>query len=184
MAFSIDKFRSKALTANGARANLFEVTLTGAAVTAQLGATASGEFQFACKAAQMPGSAVTAIEVPYFGRVVKIPGSKTFENWSVTVINDEDFAQRNGFEKWIAAMGSHEGNISTISAGAGTLFGDATVKQFAQTGGATPLATYNFVNIFPVNVAAIDLAWDANDAIEEFVVEFAYDYWTHTSVVT
>ena len=183
MAFSIDKFRSKALTANGARANLFEVTLTGAAVTAQLGATASGEFQFACKAAQMPGSAVTAIEVPYFGRVVKIPGNKTFENWTVTVINDEDFTLRNGFESWIAAMGTHDGNISTVSAGAGTLYGTGTVNQLAQTGGTTALATYSFINIYPVNVAAIDLAWDANDAIEDFTVEFAYDYWTHTGVV-
>ena len=181
MAFSISSFRANALAKNGARANLFEVNLTGAAVNGfGLGVP---ELTFACKAAQIPSSSVGVVEVPYFGRVVKIPGNKTFENWTVTIINDEDFTLRNGFESWIAAMGTHDGNISTVSAGAGTLYGTGTVNQLAQTGGTTALASYSFVNIYPVNVAAIDLAWDSNDAIEEFTVEFAYDYWTHTGVV-
>ena len=178
MAFSINTFRSNALNNAGARANLFDVTMTGATVA---GLNAS-EFTFACKAAQIPSSTVGVVEVPYFGRVVKVPGNKTFENWSVTIINDEGFEIRNAMEKWITAMGTHEGNVATISAGDGTLYGQATVNQYAKAGG-TVLEAYNFVNIFPINVAAIDLAWETNDAIEEFTVEFAYDYWTHTGVV-
>ena len=178
MAFSINTFRSNALNNAGARANLFDVTMTGATVA---GLNAS-EFTFACKAAQIPSSAVGVVEVPYFGRVVKVPGNKTFENWTVTIINDEDFNIRNAMEKWITAMGTHEGNVATISAGDGTLYGQATVNQYAKAGG-TVLEAYNFVNIFPINVAAIDLAWETNDAIEDFTVEFAYDYWTHTGVV-
>ena len=178
MAFSINTFRSNALNNAGARANLFDVTMTGAPIA---GLNAS-EFTFACKAAQIPSSTVGVVEVPYFGRVVKVPGNKTFENWSVTIINDEDFNIRNAMEKWITAMGTHEGNVATISAGDGTLYGQATVNQYAKAGG-TVLEAYNFVNIFPINVAAIDLAWETNDAIEDFTVEFAYDYWTHTGVV-
>ena len=179
MAFSINTFRSNALNNAGARANLFDVTMTGATVA---GLNAS-EFTFACKAAQIPSSTVGVVEVPYFGRVVKVPGNKTFENWTVTIINDEDFNIRNAMEKWITAMGTHEGNVATISAGDGTLYGQATVNQYAKAGG-TVLEAYNFVNIFPINVAAIDLAWSDNDTIEDFTVEFAYDYWTHTGVVT
>ena len=179
MAFSINTFRSNALNNAGARANLFDVTMTGATVA---GLNAS-EFTFACKAAQIPSSTVGVVEVPYFGRVVKVPGNKTFENWSVTIINDEDFNIRNAMEKWITAMGTHEGNVATISAGDGTLYGQATVNQYAKAGG-TVLEAYNFVNIFPINVAAIDLAWETNDAIEDFTVEFAYDYWTHGTIVT
>jgi hypothetical protein len=179
MAFSINTFRSNALNNAGARANLFDVTMTGAGVA---GLNAS-EFTFACKAAQIPSSTVGVVEVPYFGRVVKVPGNKTFENWSVTIINDEDFNIRNAMEKWITAMGTHEGNVATISAGDGTLYGQATVNQYAKAGG-TVLEAYNFVNIFPINVAAIDLAWETNDAIEDFTVEFAYDYWTHGTIVT
>jgi hypothetical protein len=182
MAFSISSFRANALAKNGARANLFEVGLTGAAVNAfGLGVP---ELTFACKAAQIPTSSVGVVEVPYFGRVVKIPGNKTFENWTVTIINDEDFNIRNAMEKWMGAMGTHEKNTQVVSAGAGTLYGQASVHQYAKTGGTTPLATYSFVNIFPVNVAAIDLAWETNDAIEDFTVEFAYDYWTHGTIVT
>ena len=181
MAFSISSFRANALAKNGARANLFEVNLTGAAVNGfGLGVP---ELTFACKAAQIPTSSVGVVEVPYFGRVVKIPGNKTFENWTVTIINDEDFNIRNAMEKWITAMGTHEGNVATISAGDGTLYGQATVNQYAKAGG-TVLEAYNFVNIFPINVAAIDLAWETNDAIEDFTVEFAYDYWTHGTIVT
>ena len=182
MAFTISDFRGKALNKAGARANLFEVGITGSAV--QKFALNTTEFNFSCKASAIPAMAVGVVEVPYFGRVVKVPGNKTFDNWTVTVINDEDFNLRNGFEKWMEGMGTHQGNVSTISAGDGTLYGDATVIHYGKAGDTSKLAEYKFANIFPVAVSEIALGWDANDAIEEFTVEFAYDYWTHTDVVT
>ena len=184
MSFSIDTFRSGALNAGGARANLFDVTMTGPTAA---GLTIS-EMNYSCKGASIPPMTVGVVEVPYFGRVVKVPGNKTFDNWTVTIINDEEFLIRNAMEKWIAAMGTHEGNIATIGntfgAGGGTLFGQATVQHYSKGGGALSQAKYNFVNIFPVSIGEIALGWDTNDAIEEFTVEFAYDYWTHTDVVT
>ena len=184
MAFTIDKFRTNALNNSGARANLFDVTIAGATVAG----LSPSEFNFSCKGAAIPAMAVGVVEVPYFGRMVKVPGNKTFENWSVTIINDEEFLIRNAMEKWVAAMGTHEGNIATIGntfgAAGGTLFGQATVQHYSKGGGALGQAKYNFINIFPVSIGEIALAWDANDAIEEFTVEFAYDYWTHTDVVT
>ena len=187
MAFSISKFRGGALSKSGARANLFDVMLTGSA--AQSFGVNTTEFQFACKAANIPAMAVGVVEVPYFGRVVKVPGNKTFDNWSVTVINDEDFRLRNGFEKWMAAMGTHESNIVNIgagfdSSGTGDLFGSATVKHYGKKGENVVLAEYEFTNIFPVSVGEIALDWSSNDAIEEITVEFAYDYWKHDKVVT
>ena len=98
MAFTIDTFRQTALSAGGARANLFDVTISD--IDANLmTAIAVKEFSFACKASAIPPMAVGVVEVPYFGRVVKVPGNKTFDNWSVTVINDEEFHLRTGFEK-------------------------------------------------------------------------------------
>ena len=182
MAFAINKFRTNALNNSGARANLFDVTISGATIA---GLTAS-EFNFSCKGAAIPPMAVGVVEVPYFGRVVKVPGNKTFDNWSTTVINDEGFEIRNAFEKWLAAMGTHEGNLSTIgggtTGGVSSLYGSASVSQYSKAGG-TALETYNFVNIFPVSLGEITLGWDSNDAIEEFTIEFAYDYWTHGTVV-
>ena len=117
-----------------------------------------------------------------------MPGNKTFDNWTVTVINDEEFLIRNAMEKGIAAMGTHEGNVATIGntfgASGGTLYGHATVQHYGKGGAKLSTGEYKFVNIFPVNISEIALGWDANDAIEEFTVEFAYDYWTHTDVVS
>ena len=185
MAFTIDTFRTTALSAGGARANLFDVTIAGAAATTHL-AGGVAEFKFACKAAAIPAMAVGVVEVPYFGRVVKVPGNKTFDNWSVTIINDEGFLVRNGMEKWVASMGTHIGNVQSAASSALTsaLYGEATVQHYGKTGTASKIAEYKFVNIFPVSVSEIALGWDANDAIEEYTVEFAYDYWTHTNVVT
>ena len=185
MAFTIDTFRNSALAKGGARANLFDVTISGGAASTNLGG-ALKEFVFACKAAAIPAMAVGVVEVPYFGRVVKVPGNKTFDNWSVTVINDEGFLVRNGFEKWVASMGTHKGNVqSAASTGLTTaLYGDATVQHYGKSGTTSKIAEYKFVNIFPVNVSEIALGCDANDAIEEYTVEFAYDYWTHTGQVT
>jgi len=182
MAFEINKFRTNALNNSGARANLFDVTISGATIA---GLTPS-EFNFSCKGAAIPPMAVGVIEVPYFGRVVKVPGNKTFENWSVTIINDEGFAIRNGFEKWVASMGTHIGNVQSTASSAleSGLYGSGTVIHYGKTGDASVLAIYNFVNIFPVSMSEITLGWDANDAIEEFTVEFAYDYWTHAGEVT
>ena len=184
MAFTIDTFRTTALSAGGARANLFDVTIAGVAATTHL-ATGVAEFKFACKAAAIPAMAVGVVEVPYFGRVVKVPGNKTFENWTVTIINDEGFTIRNGFEKWVASMGTHKGNVQSAASTklATGLYGNAEVVHYGKAGTANKLATYNFVNIFPVSVSEIALGWDANDAIEEFTVEFAYDYWTHKDVI-
>ena len=182
MAFTIDTFRTTALSAGGARANLFDVTMSGATIA---GLTAS-EFNFSCKGASIPAMAVGVIDVPYFGRVVKVPGNKTFDNWSVTIINDEGFLVRNGFEKWVASMGTHKGNVQSAASTnlTSALYGEAVVQHYGKTGSTSKIAEYKFVNIFPVSVSEIALGWDANDAIEEYTVEFAYDYWTHTGQVT
>ena len=182
MPFSIDTFRTNALNNSGARANLFDVNMVGAT---GVGLTTT-EFTFACKGAAIPAMTVATIDVPYFGRTIKVPGNKTFENWTTTVINDEDFNVRNAFEKWLAAMGTHKENKVAVGGGTaggfGGLYGSASVTQYAKEGKA--LETYSFVNIFPVTLSEIALAWDSNDAIEEFTVEFAYDYWTHGTIVT
>ena len=182
MAFTIEKFRAGALAKGGARANLFEVTIKGVGATGNMSAGAINEFRFACKAANIPSMAVATVDVPYFGRVIKVPGNKTFENWSVTIINDEGFSIRNGFEKWMAAMGTHVGNVSEVTNE--NLYGEATVEHFGKDGDTNLIASYTFVKIFPVSIGEIALGWDANDAIEEFTVEFAYDYWTHAGQVT
>ena len=189
MPFNVSTFAAQGLPYGGARASLFEVFLTLPAGIAE--PTAEAQFRFVCKASSIPSSTVGQIEVPYFGSKVKMAGNRTFENWTVTVMNDEDFLVRNAFELWSSYINSHENNLRDASVIAEQgLLGyrtTAVVRHYAKTGvfagGTTsgdasiPTRQYSFINIFPINVGNIELNWETTDAIEEFTVEFAYDYW-------
>jgi|TARA_Y100000389_G_scaffold99437_1_gene96169 hypothetical protein len=174
MAFDISAFKSN-LTAGGARPNLFE-----AVVNNPINAAADSTFRFVCRAAQLPGSTIPAIDVPYFGRQVRIAGNRTFEPWTVTIINDENFSVRNTLEQWMANINSHEANIQLAAQTA--YKSDSEVKHYAKDG--STIATYRFYGLFPTELGAIELSWDANDQIEEYTVTFAYDYWNHDGVTT
>jgi hypothetical protein len=190
MPFNVSTFASLGLPYGGARASLFEVFLTLPAGLAN--PRAEAQFRFVCKAASIPQSTVGQIEVPYFGRKVKMAGNRTFDNWTVTVMNDEDFSIRHAFEEWSAAINSHENNLRDpgliFESGQAAYRSRATVRHYAKTGvygsgtaagdAAIPTRIYTFNNIFPLNISNIDLNWETTDAIEEFTVEFAYDYWS------
>lgn len=177
MPFNVGEFRSQ-LQGDGARPNLFEVSLVLPAILGY--ADANQKITFQCKSASIPGSTIGTVLLQYFGREVKLAGNRTFAPWTVTVLNDEDWKVRTGFEKWLNALNSHVGNLRL--SGAGNSIGytvDASVNQYAKTGGGS-IATYKFVGLFPTDLSQIDLDWGANDTIEEFTVTFDYQYWTRT----
>ena len=129
-----------------------------------------------CRAAQMPASTLGTIEVPYFGRKVKIAGDRTFAEWTVTLIQDEDMTIRNSMEQWSNSINSHLGNLRSFSTASPTLYkANASVTHFGKTG--LPLRTYTFNGLFPTEVSPIDLDWNTTDTLEEFTVTFQYDYW-------
>jgi hypothetical protein len=166
--FNISSFRG-ALQGGGARPNLFRVLIPDPFMGAA--------FSYMCKGGSLPGSDIGTVEVPYFGRNVKLPGNRTFPEWTATVINDENFTVHQRFIDWMADIDSHEPNLQTgTQAPGGGLVTDITIDQMAKEGG-TPLKSIQLVNAWPSSLAAIDLAWDSNDAIEEFTVTFQYDLW-------
>ena len=170
MAFNINEIKSQ-LTFGGARNSLFQIQITNPA-----NATADIKVPFLCKAGQIPASTLGMIEVPYFGRKVKIAGDRIFNEWTVTIINDEDFAIRNAMEEWSNSINGHETNLTSFGAASPNLYkSNATVQQFSKTGVA--LRTYQFNGIFPMEVSMIDMSWETVDTIEEFTVTFMYDSW-------
>jgi hypothetical protein len=177
MAFNVNEFAG-ALKAGGARPSLFQVQITN-----PINGVADAQVPFLCKAAQIPESSVSAVDVPYFGRNIKLAGTRTFAEWSPTIINDEDFSIRNAMEQWSNAINSFQGNINNAGGTAPSLYkANAQVTQYSKTGEI--LRVYDFVGIFPTTVAAIDLGWENGDAIEEFQITFAYDYWQVSGGVT
>lgn len=174
MAFNVAEFRSQ-MIGDGARPNLFAVTLTFPLLVNN-GTVSGQKVTFMAKAAQLPGSTVGTVPVYYFGRELKFPGNRTFPDWTITIINDEDFTIRNSMENWLNVINSHAGNkrdAGALSTGGYSV--DAEVTQFGKTGNT--LKKYRFVGLFPQDVAPIDLDWGSNDSIEEYAVTFAYQWW-------
>jgi hypothetical protein len=136
-----------------------------------------------CKSAALPGSNLGVIEVPFRGRTVKIAGDRTFDTWSPTFIVDRNMNTRALFETWMERINGHAGNTAALiepnnSAG---YTADILVHQLEKGATSTEsnyIRTYKLWYAFPTNVSQIDLAYDSNDQIEEFSVEFQYSYWT------
>ena len=168
MALGVDDFKSK-MIGGGARPNLFKATVN-------FPAYAGGDSeltQFLVKGAQLPASVIAQIDVPFRGRQLKIAGDRTFENWTITVINDAGMSVRNAFERWMNGMNEHNANLGLVNPT--DYQADMLIEQLDKAENVTK--RYQIRGAFPVNVAAIDLSYDTNDAIEEFTVELAYQYW-------
>jgi hypothetical protein len=177
MAFNVNEIRSQ-LTLGGARQSLFQVTIQNPA-----NSIADIKVPFMVRTAQIPSSDLGVIEVPYFGRKVRLAGDRTFGDWTVTVINDEDFLIRNAMEEWSNKINSLQGNLRTFGAASPLLYkANAQVTQYSKTG--VPIRTYQFNGIFPSVISPIDLDWNATDQIEEFTVTFQYDWWEVSGGVT
>ena len=173
MAFNVNEFRSQ-MTGDGARPNLFEVSMPFPGFSAP--GNAQQKMSFMCKTAQLPGSTLGVVPVQYFGRELKFVGNRTFADWTITVINDEDFIVRNAFERWMAGINSHNLNVRNPAALApGGYTVDGEVTQYGKQGNT--LKKYKFVGMFPSDVTPIDVDWGANDAIEEFSVTLTYQWW-------
>ncbi len=175
---NISQFKSK-LIGGGARPNLFEVELT----TLPPNVVSNWDadiFQFMCKAASLPAQNIANIDIPFRGRIFKVAGDRTIDTWTITVINDEDFRFRNAFENWTQQIANLDDNMGTTDPSAYMVdakvyqLGRGSEKSSQNNGGSenVVLKEYEFQNIFPTNVSAIDLSYDTGDTIEEFTVEF------------
>lgn len=174
MAFNVNEFISRGLEYGGARPSLFEVRLAPPTLLGFDGASVQ-KFTFACQAAALPAATVSQIEVPYFGRRIKVAGERTFDNWSVTIMNDEDFKVRSLFEKWSNSLNSLESNERAPGLNVENYKADLEVFQYAKDGAV--IRSYQIVGAFPTDVSAIEVNWSSTGAIESFTATFAYDYW-------
>ena len=182
---TIDKFKSR-LTGGIARPNLFEVVLAFPDGTVDESVSdIDPKSRFLVKAAALPASNIAPISVPFRGRQLKIAGDRTFDEWTITVINDTDFAIRGSFERWMNSMSKVSDNAGNINPEDYTK--DAYVYQLGRAGvdpgsqssqaNKPILRTYKFYSVFPTNVSQIDLSYDSSDAVEEFTVTLQVQWW-------
>ena len=167
---SITDFKAK-LSGGGARANQFKVTMPFPGY-AQVGGEIE-DLAFLCTSTSLPAMTVATVTVPFRGRDIKIAGDRSFDAWSITVLNDTDFKLRNAFERWqngINNMSDNEGLTNPADYQV-----DAFVDQLDRNGAT--IKSYTLRGAHPTTIAAIALAYDTNNAIETFDVTFAYQYF-------
>jgi hypothetical protein len=174
MAFNVTEFRAN-LVGDGARPNLFQVSMPFPTFATE-SVSSSRALTFLCKSAQLPGTTIGTVPLFYFGRELKFAGNRNFADWTITIINDENFLIRKAFESWMNNINSHAGNLRAGGASEpGQYSVDGTVNQYSKKGDS--IKKYKFVGAFPVDLSPIDLDWGSNDSIEEFSVTLAYQWW-------
>ena len=151
----------------GVRPNLFQCSIT-APVFGQM------NLQFLGKATHIPASSIAKLEIPFRGRNLAIPGDRTFNDWSVTILNDPDWQNRTAMEEWMNQISNHSQNTSSLPAA--NVYGQATVQQLGRSGNT--IRTYRLQDILPTSIAQIELTMDAGGNPEEYAVEFAVNNWT------
>lgn len=167
----ITDFKSK-LSGGGTRSNLFEVELAFPAAI-NVDSNTLDKTRFLIKTAALPASTVGLVEVAFRGRSLKLAGDRSFDTWTITVLNDTDFAIRSAFEKWSNYMNRLSDNTGTTDS---SLYqADATVYQLNRDGSV--LRAYRFYDLFPTNISPIQLSYDAGDAVQEFTVEMQVHWW-------
>lgn len=169
---TISDFKNK-LSGGGARPNLFEVVLAFPGDLG-IGENVLTDSRFLVKTAALPASNVAPIDVAFRGRLLKIAGDRTFDTWTITVINDTDFVIRGAFERWMNSINNVVN--ATGSTNPADYQADAFVYQLDRDGSV--LRKYKFHDVFPTNISQIDLSYDSSDTIEEFTVELQVQYWT------
>ena len=170
----------------GVRPNLFQVThvwdIPGV-VTPSI-AEVEEPVTYMCKSAALPATNVGTVELPFRGRVVKVPGDRTYETWTATFYMDDAFELRSAYERWIQLTNGVDTNTAEAEVTTGGILEDITVEQLNKFGGTSTdlevIRTYKLFAGFPVSVSQVSVAYDNNDSYEEFDVEFAYQYHTST----
>ena len=187
---TLSQFKSK-LIGGGTRPNLFEVSIPTfpSAISEAWSAgddSENGIFKFLCKATALPASNLGSIEIPFRGRILKVAGDRTFDDWTVTIINDEDFKLRTAFERWSNVMSRLDDATGVTNPT--SYMTDGYVQQLGRGGQiaaasndggeSSVLRSYKFFDVFPITVGEIALSDDTTDQLEEFDVTFRYQYFT------
>lgn len=159
---TIDQFKAQ-LIGGGPRANRFKIFIP----------RAGAKIEFLASAGQIPAAQIGLVEQPFRGHVLKLAGDRTFEPWTVTIINDIEFSSRSALELW-------QQDIQELDGGNGATTTDymlsrAFVEQLHKDDSV--LARYEFFNMFPTNIGPIELNYETTDSLETFDVEFQFSHW-------
>ena len=175
MAFGVTEFKSNLFgtkAVGGARQSLFKIGITDSSGTYSLTSTEN----ILVKAGAIPAANITPLPINYAGRAYKMSGFRTYDNWSTTILNDEDFSIRNKIMNWMYRLSGAADGERSPALGMTNTPGEGTITQVGVDG--EDKQSYKFYNMWPTELGEIPLDW-SNDAVEEYPVTWAYDFWSH-----
>ena len=167
---NINDFKSR-LRGGGARANQFKVTLPFPGYAAVGGETS--DLAFLCTATAIPGQTVATVPVNFRGRVLNLAGDRTFNPWSITVLNDTDFKIYRAMERWMNGMNNMTDNEGLTNPANYQV--DVKIDHLDRNGAT--LKTYILRGAFPTSLSDIELSAGDNDTVETFTTTFTYQYF-------
>jgi hypothetical protein len=160
----IDNILAK-VKAGMAKTNLFSITIPFIGLSESL--------VFGGKGTQLPSSELGVLEIPHRGRKLKVPGQRTFSDWTVTVMETQSMEVRTKLELWMETLnGTSSNNIdssNTVTANVSLIRGDGRKS-----------ITFNLYGAFPTNIGTVDVSFDEQTAPLEYQVTFSYAYHTMT----
>tara|TARA_Y100001963_G_C6653766_1_gene387011 strand:+ start:71 stop:676 length:606 start_codon:yes stop_codon:yes gene_type:complete len=177
----IGNFKSK--FDGGTRPNRFVIS----------GSTPSGKVDsLMIKAGSMPAQSVGIMQMPFRGRVAKLPGDRVYADWTFTIVDTitntgpeaAGDSHRKMFRDWQSLFNAHKENVMNkkvleqmkLPAADGGVFQEWTVTQLDMMGKEIPDRTIALVNCWPIQVGEIALSYDTADQFTEYNVTLAYDY--------
>ena len=173
MAFDIKNFSSEVLPGGGARTGLFRISVPNSFNSISHIGDGSHKFEVSCQAASIPAGTIEPVEVAYFGRMFKLPGGRTFDEWATTILVDEDYKSRQFIESW---MDQINGNVTNrVGTLGGDYMKDIEVHQYAKTGEITH--KYVMVGAWPSSCGEITLDWNETGTIAQFECSWNFQWW-------
>ena len=166
--FNINTFRQK--LNGGSKANLFRIEIEPETLVDGVDLS---NLSILCKSGAIPAFTLGIIEVPFRGRRIKIPGDRTYADWTATFVNDDSQNIRKSFDNWMKNIIDVDGENS-LRDSTESYRCKITVNQLRPDG--TVSRVYELYDAFPTDVSAIDLSYDTTDAVQEFTVTFQYHY--------
>ena len=174
MPFNIAAFKANGLVYGGSRPSLFNVFLS-VPQSLNIDQVSVDKFRFVCQGAELPAASIAPIDVGYFGRKIKVAGDRTYADWTVSVMNDEDFSVKSLFEAWSNGLNRFVANVRDPSLAAEEYKIDLEIVKYSKDGSIT--RSYSMIGAWPTEVGSITQNWNDQNRVEEFNVTFAYDYW-------
>ena len=174
MAFTVSEFKSNLFNktnSSGARPSLFSILINDSSTDYSFGA----KNNVLVKAAEIPAATIAPLSINYAGRAYKLTGFRTYDNWTTTILNDENFTIRNNIMNWMYRLSGEADGSHFLTFGLPETTGDGTVTQIGVDG--TAKGSWKMHNMWPTELSEIALDW-SSDAVEEYTVTWAYDFWT------